>query len=47
MVAPLAGHRQVQFIPAGPLESPAIGLHRPLQHVERVQGIQRFVVQMV
>src|SRR5690242_18510760 len=46
MVAPLAGHRQVQLIPPRPLKSPAIGLHRAFQQIQGVQGIERLVVQM-
>jgi hypothetical protein len=38
MVAPAAGDGEVQFVFAATLESPAIVLHRPLQHIEWVRG---------
>jgi hypothetical protein len=38
--------RQVEFVAPGPFKGPAIGLDRPLQQVQRVQGAHRFVVEM-
>src|SRR6185312_2426127 len=44
MVAPFARHRQVQLIPASPLEAPAIVLHRPLEQVDGVGGVGEIVL---
>jgi hypothetical protein len=43
VIAPAARHREIQLVAVGTLESPAIGLHRALKHVERVQDRLGFI----
>jgi hypothetical protein len=38
VIAPPTGHGEVQLVLAATFKSPAIVLHRPLEHVERMGG---------
>jgi hypothetical protein len=44
MIAPAPRHREIELVTPGPFERPAVLLHRPLEHIDRMGGGWRLVL---